>query len=225
MKKTKIFSILVVVFALASIQAQAFNIERRVGVSRSVLIQRMTSANPIPRYLLDQAECIAVTRNVKAGFIFGGEGSTGLVSCRTSSGWSAPSFLNTAGVSFGLLIGGQVVDNVLLFMTPLSRQMLNRANLTLGGDLSLAVGPYGEGVGTNVSPLAHILVYSAGTGLYAGFSLNGTLISHGDERNRLVYGKYLTAGEILSTPGMLASPLMRQFVDVLEAYAPTGVSR
>jgi lipid-binding SYLF domain-containing protein len=225
MKNSKIFGVLVVLVSLVTVQAHAFNIERREAITRQVLIERMASPNPIPRYLLNQAHCIGVTRNVKAGFIFGGEGSTGLVSCRTSSGWSAPSFFNTGGVSFGFLIGGQVVDNVLLFMTPFSRQMLNRANLTLGGDLSIAVGPFGEGVGASLVPLSHVLVYSAGTGFYAGFSLNGSVMTHGDERNRLVYGSYLTPGEILSTPGVVAPSLMRRFVDLLEAYAPTPVSQ
>ncbi len=223
MNFSKLFSHLVILSSLIVSSAQAFNIERRVGISRQVLVERMMSRNPIPRYLLDQAQCIGVMRNVKAGFIFGGEGSTGLVSCRLNGGWSAPSFINSGGVSFGLLIGGQVVDNVLLFMTPFSRQMLNRGSLTLGGDLSIAVGPFGEGVGTNVAPMSNIWVYSAGTGLYAGFSLNGTVMTHGEERNGLVYGRYLTPGEILSTPGVLVPPVMKPFVDVLNFYAPTPV--
>jgi len=216
-------TLVILVVGLMSLDASAFNIERRVAISRQVLIERMMSPNPIPRYLLDQAQCIAVLRNVKAGFIFGGEGSTGLVSCRIQGGWSAPSFLNTGGISFGLLIGGQVVDNVLLFMTPFSRQMLNRSNLTLGGDLSVAVGPFGEGIGNHVAPQANILSYSSGTGLYAGFSLNGTVMSHGDERNTLVYGRYISPGEILSTPGTLVPPAMKSFVDVLNFYSPTPV--
>lgn len=221
MKLLNLKSKIAIVVLLVSIQSYAFDIDRRVAVSRQVLVERMMSLNPIPRGLLDQAQCIAVMRNVKAGFIFGGEGSTGLVSCRVNGGWSAPSFLNTGGVSFGLLIGGQVVDNVLLFMTPYARQMLNRGNLSLGGDLSVAVGPYGEGVGTNIAPLSNVYVYSAGTGLYAGFSLNGTVMAHGDQRNSTVYGRYLTPGEILSTPGVLAPPVMKPFLDVLNYYAPT----
>ena len=102
MNFSKLFSHLVILSSLIVSSAQAFNIERRVGISRQVLVERMMSRNPIPRYLLDQAQCIGVMRNVKAGFIFGGEGSTGLVSCRLNGGWSAPSFINSGGVSFGL---------------------------------------------------------------------------------------------------------------------------
>ena len=135
----KISHLFIVSFLLLSSfvsEVRASNIEKRVAISRQVLLDRMVSHLAIPRSVLAQAQCVAAMRNVKAGFIFGGEGSTGMVSCRVNGVWSAPSFLNTGGVSFGLLIGGQVVDNVLLFMTPYARQMLNRNSLQLGGDLS-----------------------------------------------------------------------------------------
>lgn len=206
-------------------KAEAFNIERRVEITRQVLIERMSSQAPIPHHILNQAQCIAVMRNVKAGFILGGEGSTGLVSCRLNGGWSAPSFLNTGGVNFGFLIGGQVVDNVILFMTPYARQMLNRGSVSLGGDLGFAMGPFGEGVGASVAPASHLLVYSAGTGLYAGFSLNGTVMTHGDERNAMVYGRYFSPGQILSTPASFVPPVMKQFVDALNYYSPTALAQ
>jgi lipid-binding SYLF domain-containing protein len=220
-------SLLVLIFGLVLFQpkAEAFNIERRVAITRQVLIERMSSQAPIPSHLLNQAQCIAVMRNVKAGFILGGEGSTGLVSCRLNGGWSAPSFLNTGGVNFGFLIGGQVVDNVILFMTPYARQMLNRGSITLGGDLSFAMGPLGQGVGASVAPASHLLVYSAGTGLYAGFSLNGTVMTHGDERNAMVYGRYFSPGQILSTPASFVPPVMKPFVDVLNYYSPTALAQ
>ncbi|MFM8314446.1 MAG: lipid-binding SYLF domain-containing protein [Deltaproteobacteria bacterium] len=213
---SKIF--VVMILAVMASKASAFNIERRVAVSSQVLAERMRSYQPIPRHLLNQAQCIAAMRNVKAGFIFGGEGSTGLVSCRVNGGWSAPSFLNTGGVNFGFLIGGQVVDNVLLFMTPYSRAMLSRGTLQLGGELSVAVGPLGEGIGANAIPMAHVLAYSAGTGLYAGFSLNGSVMSAGLERNRMVYGSYVTPDQILSTPATLAPAVVQPFVQLLNSY-------
>ena len=219
MKLLKGFMFGMVVLGAVSTSAQAFNVERRVAISRQILVDRMSSRYSIPKYLLDQAQCIAVRRNVKAGFIFGGEGSTGLVSCRLNGGWSVPSFLNTGGVSFGLLIGGQVVDNVLLFMSPYSRQMLNRGSLQFGIDLSVAAGPLGQGVGTNVAPMAHVLVYSSGTGLYAGFSLNGTVMTHGHDRNQILYGKYFSPDQLLSTPGVFVPSVAKPFLNVLEYYA------
>jgi len=216
--KLSFFLLALLVTSSVSTEAQAFNLDRRVAITRQVLIDRMSSVAPIPKYILDQAQCIAAMRNVKAGFIFGGEGSTGLVTCRVNGGWSAPSFLNTGGVSLGFLIGGQVVDNVLVFMTPYSRQMLNRGSLSLGGDLSFAAGPFGQGMGANISPNAHVLVYSAGTGLYAGFSMNGTVMSHGNERNQMAYGRYFSPDQLLSTPAAFTPPLLKSFVDAVEWY-------
>lgn len=216
--KLSFFLLALLVTSSVSTEAQAFNLDRRVAITRQVLIDRMSSVAPIPKYILDQAQCIAAMRNVKAGFIFGGEGSTGLVTCRLNGGWSAPSFLNTGGVSLGFLIGGQVVDNVLVFMTPYSRQMLNRGSLSLGGDLSFAAGPFGQGMGANIAPNAHVLVYSAGTGLYAGFSMNGTVMSHGNERNQMAYGRYFSPDQLLSTPAAFTPPLLKSFVDAVEWY-------
>jgi len=218
-KFLKLVLLIVLVLTPFARRAEAFNLDRRVAVTRQVLIERMSSGASIPKYIWDQAQCIAVMRNVKAGFIFGGEGSTGLVTCRMNDGWSSPSFLNTGGVSFGFLIGGQVVDNVLLFMTPYSRLMLNRGSLSLGGDLSFATGPFGQGIGANIAPNAHVLVYSAGSGLYAGFSLNGIVMSHGNERNQLAYGRYFSPEQLLSTPAAFTPPVLKPFVEAVEWYS------
>lgn len=218
MLKKYFLALVFLAVSLGNEKASAFNLDRRVAITRQVLIERMSSGAPIPKYLLDQAQCIAVMRNVKAGFIFGGEASTGLVTCRLNDGWSTPSFLNTGGVSLGFLIGGQVVDNVLLFMTPYSRQMLNRGSLSLGGDLSFAAGPFGQGVGANLAPNAHVLVYSAGSGLYAGFSMNGIVMSHGNERNSMAYGRYLSPDQLLASPAILTPPVLRPFVEAVEWY-------
>lgn len=223
----KISHLFIVSFLLLSSfvsEVRGSNIEKRVAISRQVLLDRMVSHSSIPPSILAQAQCVAAMRNVKAGFIFGGEGSTGMVSCRVNGVWSAPSFLNTGGVSFGLLIGGQVVDNVLLFMTPYARQMLNRNSLQLGGDLSFALGPVGEGVGGTIDPLSHVFVYSSGTGLYAGLSLSGTVMTHGEDRNRMLYGNVFSSDQILSTPGNLAPPSVQPFLEVLNHYAGNGSS-
>lgn len=195
------------------------DIEHRVAVSTNVFVDRMQSAAHIPDYILKRAYCIASTRNVKAGFIFGGEGGTGLVSCRVNGRWSEPSFLNTGGASFGLLIGGQVVDNVLVFMTQYARDLLNGAQFKLGVDVSYAVGPVGDGGGVSLIPNAHILTYAAGTGFYAGMSFDGMFLAHGTKRNALVYGNGVRPGEILVTTGAKAPFVVQPFVDALEKYA------
>ena len=189
-------------------------ITHRVEVSTAVLDERMNSAEAVPQFILDHAQCVAAIRSVKAGFIFGGEGSTGLVSCKVNGQWSAPSFLNSAGMSFGVIIGGQVVDSVLVFMAPNAGQILSRARLQIGSEITYAVGPVGDGAGVGSIPNADVLTYSSGTGFYAGLSLNGVILSHSSERNGQVYGA-MTPGQILSTPGSRAPAAVSTFVNVL----------
>lgn len=208
---------------LLGIVTQAFAasraIERRVAISTEVFVDRMESAEFIPQDVLDQAECIASVRNVKAGFLIGGEGSTGLVSCRVGKEWSEPSFFNAGGGKLGLLVGGQVSNNVLLFMTPLARKLLNGTQFELGVDLSFALGPVGGGTGASVIPAADILTYSAGVGLYAGFSLDGTIMGHGESRNAKVYGSGVRPATLLATPGSKAPAVMGPYIDALTKYA------
>lgn len=189
-------------------------IAHRVEVSTAVLDERMQSDNRIPQYILDRAQCIASVRSTKAGLIIGGEGSTGLVSCKVNGQWSAPSFLNAGGVNFGVVIGVQVVDSVLVFMSPNAGQLLSRARLQLGSEATFAVGPIGDGVGVGSIPNANVLTYSSGTGLYAGYSVNGMILSHSSDRNEQVYGK-LTPSQIFATPSSRAPAVVSSFVTVL----------
>lgn len=218
--KSKLLFVFTLVCLPLFARPSSANIARRVSVSAGVLEARMESIAYIPKFILDEAQCIATLRSVKAGFIFGGEGSTGMVSCRLNNGeWSAPSFFNAGGASFGLLIGGQVVDSVLVFMTSSARSSLNHAQLSLGTELSFAVGPVGEGASISAIPNAEVLTYSAGTGLYAGFSLNGLVMSHGLARNAEVYGRNVTPRQLLMTPGSKAPEVVQPFIEVLNQYA------
>lgn len=194
--------------------AQERRIAHRVEVSTAVLDERMESADRIPHYILNRAQCIASVRSVKAGLIFGGEGSTGLVSCKVNGQWSAPSFLNAGGVNFGVVIGAQVVDSVLVFMSPNAGQLLSRARLQLGSEATFAVGPVGEGSGVGSIPNANVLTYSSGSGFYAGFSVNGMILSHSSDRNEQVYGK-LTPSQIFAMPSSRAPAAVSSFVAVL----------
>ncbi len=197
----------------------AGRIDRRVAISSEVLSDRMASMQPIPSYVIQNARCIASMRVVKAGFIFGGEGSTGLVSCRTAQGWSEPAFLNVGGATFGLQIGVQVMDTVLVFVTDYARQILTRPTFQLGTDVSVAAGPLGEGAGAGWVPTAHVLSYSHAGGLYAGITVNGTVLAQGPERNAAVYGPYAQPAAILNTPGFQAPQVVQPFVNTVEQYA------
>lgn len=164
---------------------------------------------------------MASLKVVKVGLIWGGEGSTGLVSCRTTNNsWSAPSFLNVGGVTFGLQIGIQFLESVVLFMNDHSVEMLNHPTVQIGTDLSYAAGPYGQGSGMGVLPNASVLTYDQAVGLYAGATINGFILSHGLERNWEVYGSNVTPKEILHLEGKTGPKAIQPFVEVLEKYAP-----
>ncbi len=109
----------------------------------------------IPRGILDDAECIAVFPQViKAAFGFGGRGGRGVVVCRNGGGWSAPAYLNVGGASFGLQIGAEATDYVMLFMTPESARSLLESKVKLGGNVSVAAGPIGREAGGRDRPEA-----------------------------------------------------------------------
>lgn len=195
-------------------------VPRRVQVASNVIESRMLSQSPVPQYILDGSKCIASIRIVKAGFIWGGEASTGLVSCRLSNGeWSAPAFLNVGGVNWGLQIGLQFVDSVLTFMNDGARRLiLNGGNIQLGVNASFAAGPLGQGAGAGVSTQAAILNYQKASGLYVGLSLNGLGLTAGVARNRMVYGDAFSQTAILSSPGEYAPAVVQPFVRTLKAY-------
>lgn len=177
----------------------------------------------IPREILDKAECVAVFPDViKAGFIVGGRGGRGVASCRTANGWSAPAYFNLGGGSFGLQIGAQSTDFVLLFMTKAGMQSLLSDNFTLGADASVAAGPVGRQTGaeTDLKMEAQILSYSRSKGLFAGLELKGVVIKPDKDDMRDVYGKDYNAKEVLQENKVTAPASVRAFPETLARYSP-----
>jgi SH3 domain-containing YSC84-like protein 1 len=159
-----------------------------------------TPDKAIPQEILDRAECAAVFPSViKGGFIVGGRGGRGVASCRTATGWTPPAYFNLGGGSFGLQIGAQATDFVLLFMTKDGIDSLLSSKFTLGGDASVAAGPVGRQAGaeTDLKLNAQILSYSRSKGLFAGLELKGVVIEPDEEDMAAAYGKGVTAKEIL----------------------------
>jgi SH3 domain-containing YSC84-like protein 1 len=153
----------------------------------------------IPRDLLDKAEAVAVFPNViKAGFIVGGRGGSGVISRRVKGGWSAPAFFKLGGASVGLQIGASSTDFVLLFMNQDALKGLLEDKLELGGEGSIAAGPIGRAAAasTNLTLDAQIISYSRSRGLFAGLELKGVVINPENDDNRAVYN--LTARDILT---------------------------
>lgn len=161
----------------------------------------------IPANVLDKAKCIAVFPQViKAGFVVGGRGGRGVASCRTARGWSDPAFFDMKGGSFGLQIGAQATDFVLLFIGDDGMNSLLKSKFEMGGDASVAAGPVGRqaGASTDLKLTAQILSYSRSKGLFAGLELKGTVISLDDSDMKDTYGAGVTAQDVLT--GKKAGP-------------------
>jgi lipid-binding SYLF domain-containing protein len=153
----------------------------------------------VPKDLLDKAEAVAVFPNViKAGFIIGGRGGSGVISRRIKGGWSAPAFFNLGGGSVGLQIGASSTDFVLLFMNEEALKGLLEDKFEVGGEGSIAAGPVGRAASasTNLTLDAGILSYSRSKGLFAGLELKGIVINPDNDDNEAVYG--MKARDILT---------------------------
>jgi lipid-binding SYLF domain-containing protein len=179
----------------------------------------------IPNAILDDARCVGVFPSVvKVAFGIGGSGGRGVVSCRTSAGWSAPAFFNLGGGSIGFQIGAESTDLVMLFMTDDGINSLLRNKLELGADASVSAGPVGRqaGASTDLKLNAQILSYSRSKGLFAGVSLKGAVIQPANNDMRDVYGAAYTTKNVLGDPHASASAV-RAFPTTLTRYsARTG---
>lgn len=146
----------------------------------------------IPKELLDKAEAVAVFPNVlRAAFVIGGRKGQGLLSRRTSSGWSAPVFYNLSGGSVGAQIGASSTDFVLLFMNEEGLKGLMEDKFEIGGEASIAAGPVGRTVAasTNVTLDAGILSYSRSKGAFIGAAIKGVAITPDNDLNEAFYGQ------------------------------------
>jgi lipid-binding SYLF domain-containing protein len=149
----------------------------------------------IPAEVLGSAECVAVVPSMlKGGFVVGAHYGRGVASCRTPKGWSAPAFFTVKGGSFGLQIGGQAVDLVMLVMNENGMRNLLSSNFKLGANASVAAGPVGRhaAADTDWKMRAQILSYSRARGIFAGLELNGAVIKQDKYSTREFYGHMVT---------------------------------
>jgi lipid-binding SYLF domain-containing protein len=171
------------------------------------IIQRFESIpeHSIPPAVLRDAKGLAILTVFKAGFVFSGRGGTGVVVAKTAKGWSGPSAIGTGGVGFGLQIGGEVTEFVLVLNTYDAVQAFSReGNVELGAALSVAAGPVGRSAEAGVTPIAAVYTYSISQGLFAGASLEGTVIVTRSDANAKYYGRSVTPQQILA--GNVAPP-------------------
>ena len=157
------------------------DLQDRVEAAKTVLDQIMDAKDStIPLNILEQATCVAVVPGmIKGAFVFGAQYGQGVVTCRTGHGWSAPVFIRMAGGSWGLQIGGQSTDLILVAVNNRGFQDLLKSKFKIGGDASAAAGPVGRAgqAATDWKMNAELLSYSRNKGLFAGISLDGTSVS------------------------------------------------
>src|SRR6266849_3792678 len=161
----------------------------------------------IPEEVLKGSQCIVVVPHlVKAGFIFGAKHGRGVAVCRTSEGWSAPAFITVGGGSWGLQIGAEGVDLVMLVMNHKGLQHLLSSKFELTGEGSAAAGPVGRhaSAGTDWKLSTEMLTYSRSRGVFAGLTLEGAVVQQDDDSTRAIYGKDMTFRNILS--GKVSTP-------------------
>jgi SH3 domain-containing YSC84-like protein 1 len=184
-------------------------------------------ANGIPRDLLDKAVCVGIVPSeVKLAWVFGAAYGRGLLVCRKGGNgpWDAPSMFTMGGVSVGWQAGGKATDVVFLVMNPEGMKKLVHDSVKLGTELSLAAGPVGRSAegATDVQLHAEILSYSRSRGLFGGASLDGAVYKQDEDNNQKVYGRRVTAKEIL-IDGTVATPPDAQRLDgTLAKYSSVG---
>jgi lipid-binding SYLF domain-containing protein len=153
----------------------------------------------IPQKVLRDAKGLAILTVIKAGYIVSGRGGKGVVVARTKNGWSGPSAIGTGGAGLGLQIGAQVTEFVFVLNTDEAVKAFSRGgNVQLGADASVAAGPVGRSAEAAVTPVAAVYSYSRSQGLFAGISLEGTVIAARDDANAEYYGRRVTPEQILS---------------------------
>ena len=179
-------------------------LQSSVDVLHSIMA---TPDKGIPEEVLSNAKCILVVPDlIKGGFIFGGKHGRGIASCRTSSGWSAPAFVSVGGGSWGLQIGVEGVDLVMLVMNEQGFQHLLSSKFQLTGEGSVAAGPVGRhaSAGTDWKMNTQVLTYSRSRGAFAGITLEGAVVQQDDDSTRAIYGKHMKFRNILS--GKVSTP-------------------
>jgi len=202
MKKLVTF---VAVLSLTSIAWAGSNREAtddRLDHAGRVLHEIMSAPDRgIPEEVLEHAKCIAVVPHMlKGGFVFGAENGRGVATCRSENGWSAPAFFTITGGSWGLQIGVEGVDLVLVIQNEEGMKHLINSNFELGGDASAAAGPVGRhaSADTDWKLNTEVLTYSRAKGLFAGLTLTGASIRRDDDSTEATYGHDVPTRRILS---------------------------
>lgn len=204
----------------------------RVASAGRAISEIMNVPDDIPQNVIDKADCVVVLPSVvKLAFGVGGSYGRGVMVCRGGHDfrgpWGAPTMMALEGGSFGFQIGGQATDFVLLLMTPHSASEILNSKVKLGGDASAAAGPVGRNASaeTDITMRAEILSYSRARGLFAGISLAGSTLRPDNDANKSLYGKDLTAQQIVFDRAVPPPPSAHLLLSTLDHRSPQNLSK
>jgi len=231
MKKLIVCFVVVLMSSMAAFAANDEHEADRVKDAGEVLKEILNIPDDIPQDLIDKAECIVVLPSVKKGaFGIGGSYGRGVMICRSGphykGKWGAPALYALEGVSIGFQLGGQATDFVLLVMNPKGAKSLLTSKVKLGADASAAAGPKGrtaEGA-TDIVMNAEILSYSRNKGLFAGVSLEGSTLRSDGSANQKLYGRKLTAKDIIRDGKVGIPASAHELVSLLDQKTPVNKS-
>ena len=224
--------LLIVVMALVGLPAYAQKDENdRIKNAGQVMVEILNVPDDIPADILGKADCVIVLPSViKFAIGFGGSYGRGVMTCRSGKDfngpWSAPSMMALEGGSFGIQLGGQATDFVLMVMNPRGASSILTSQVKLGGDVSAAAGPKGRSASasTDVTLRAEILSYSRSRGLFAGISLAGTTLRPDNDGNERLYGKGVSAEDIVINSKIRAPSSAKLLVSTLNKRSPRNMS-
>jgi len=205
--------------------------QERVKESGNVMKELLDSPNGVPISILNKSECVIVLPSVKkAGFLVAGQYGRGVMTCRGGENldgpWSAPTMMQSSGGSFGLQAGGQATDFVVLVMNDKGARALLKGKAKLGADASVAAGPVGRDAeaSTNAAMSAEMLSYSRAQGVFAGVSLSGTSLGPDGGANEKIYGKKVSATEIVDGKAGPPPDSAQKLLAVLTEKSPKNLS-
>lgn len=230
MRKTIAFSLLLFLAVSVAALAQEKEQERLKDAGR-VLEEILNIPDNIPQDLLDRAECVIVLPSVKKFAIgIGGSYGRGVMVCRSgqtyTGPWGPPAMYALEGGNIGFQLGGNATDFVLLVMNPAGARSLLKSKVKLGADASAAAGPKGRtaAAATDIAMRAEVLSYSRAKGLFAGISLEGSTLRSDGGANENLYGKKLSATEIIAEHRVKTPAAASKLVSVLTQKTPRNKS-
>jgi lipid-binding SYLF domain-containing protein len=230
---TKRLMAILAALALAALPTAADNKKEteRLENCGTVMKEILNIPDSIPEDLLNKAECVIVYPSVlKAAFVIGGNYGRGAMACRTgehfTGPWGAPTMMALEGASIGFQLGGQATDFVILVMNPRGAQSLLKSKVKLGADASAAAGPKGREAqaSTDITLRAEMLTYSRARGLFAGISLEGSTIRPDNNANEKLYGKKVSATDIVRKGAVGVPASAQQLIALLNQKSPKNTS-